>query len=195
MLHEIIIAGFGGQGVMSMGQLLAYAGMIEDLHVSWLPSYGPEQRGGTANVSVIISDEPIGSPVIQDPTVAIVLNNPSFQKFESKVRPGGVLIVNKSIIDLKSSRQDITIIEVLATEIASSIGSARVANSVILGAFLQYSQAVSQEAVIKSLKKVLSERKQYLIPANQEALNQGASLVRTGNVTNALGDKSRECSV
>ncbi|MFN7252161.1 MAG: 2-oxoacid:acceptor oxidoreductase family protein [Anaerobacillus sp.] len=195
MLHEIIIAGFGGQGVMSMGQLLAYAGMIEDLHVSWLPSYGPEQRGGTANVSVIISDQPIGSPVIQDPTVAIVLNNPSFQKFEPKVRPSGVLIVNKSIIDLKSSRRDITIIEVPATEIASGIGSARVANSVILGAFLQYSQAVPEEAVIKSLKKVLSERKQYLIPANQEALNKGANLVRTRNAKKALGDINRECSL
>ncbi|MCT8138856.1 2-oxoacid:acceptor oxidoreductase family protein [Anaerobacillus sp. CMMVII] len=178
MLHEIIIAGFGGQGVMSMGQLLAYAGMIEDLHVSWLPSYGPEQRGGTANVSVIISDEPVGSPVIQNPTVAIVLNKPSFQKFEQTVRPGGVLIVNKSIIDLKSTREDITIIEVPATEIATEIGSVRVANSVILGAFLEYSRAVSKESVIESLKKVLSERKQYLIPANEEALNKGGALVQ-----------------
>lgn len=186
MLHEIIIAGFGGQGVMSMGQLLAYAGMIEEKHVSWLPSYGPEQRGGTANVSVIVSDDPIGSPVIQDPTVAIVLNNPSFQKFEPKVRQGGVLIVNKSIIDLKSSRDDITIIEVPATEIASEIGSSRVASSVILGAFLQYSKAVSQEAVIESLKKVLSERKQYLIPANEEALNKGAALVTNGNVKKSV---------
>lgn len=182
MLHEIIIAGFGGQGVMSMGQLLAYAGMIENKHVSWLPSYGPEQRGGTANVSVIISDAPVGSPVIQHPSVAIVLNNPSFQKFEPKVQPGGVLIVNKSIIDLKSSRTDITIIEVEATEIASEIGSARVANSVILGAFLQYSKAVSKEGVIESLKKVLSQRKQYLIPANEEALTRGASLVLDGNI-------------
>ncbi|RXJ03911.1 2-oxoacid:ferredoxin oxidoreductase subunit gamma [Anaerobacillus alkaliphilus] len=182
MLHEIIIAGFGGQGVMSMGQLLAYAGMIEEKHVSWLPSYGPEQRGGTANVSVVISDQPVGSPVIQFPTVAIVLNNPSFQKFEPKVKSGGLLIVNKSLIELKSEREDITIIEVPATELAGQIGTTRVANSVILGAFLEYSKAVTQDAVIESLKKVLTKRKHHLIPANEQALSQGALLVKKSNL-------------
>lgn len=187
MLHEIIIAGFGGQGVMSMGQLLAYAGMIENQHVSWLPSYGPEQRGGTANVSVIISDSQVGSPVIQTPTCAIVLNNPSFEKFEPKVKPGGVLIVNQSMVDLESTRNDITVIKVPATEIASQLGSARVASSVILGAFLEYSKAVSRDAVVESLKNVLSERKQYLIPANEQALTQGAMLVNGGDLNSSAG--------
>ncbi|OIJ15886.1 2-oxoacid:ferredoxin oxidoreductase subunit gamma [Anaerobacillus arseniciselenatis] len=182
MMHEIVIAGFGGQGVMSMGQLLAYAGMTENKHVSWLPSYGPEQRGGTANVSVVISDEPIGSPVIQNPSVAIVLNNPSFEKFEPTVKKGGVLIVNKSIVDLKSKRNDITVIEVPTAEIASEIGSPRVAGSVILGAFIQHSKAISKKSIIESLKNVLSERKQHLIPANEEALERGASLVINGDV-------------
>ncbi|MFT9488491.1 MAG: 2-oxoacid:acceptor oxidoreductase family protein [Tepidibacillus sp.] len=177
MLHEIIIAGFGGQGVMSMGQLLAYAGMIENKHVSWLPSYGPEQRGGTANVSVIISDEPVGSPVISHPTTAIVLNKPSFDKFEPLVIPGGVLIVNSSLIDVKSTRQDITIIEVSASEIANELGEPKVANSIILGAFLEISKAVSPESVIESLKKVLPERRHNLIPVNQLALEKGAQIV------------------
>lgn len=178
MLHEIIIAGFGGQGVMSMGQLIAYSGMIENKHVSWLPSYGPEQRGGTANVSVIVSDEPVGSPVISRPTAAIVLNKPSFDKFEPTVRPGGVLIVNSSLIDSKSKRDDITIIEVDATKLANELGEARVANSIILGAFLEISKAVSPDSVIESLKKVLPERRHNLIPINKAALEKGAELIK-----------------
>jgi len=177
MLHEIIIAGFGGQGVMSMGQLIAYSGMLEQKHVSWLPSYGPEQRGGTANVNVIVSDEPVGSPVISRPTAAIVLNKPSFDKFEPMVRPGGLLIVNSSLIDSKSTRDDITVIEVDATKLANELGESRVANSIILGAFLEISKAVSPESVIESLKKVLPERRHNLIPVNQAALEKGAELV------------------
>ena len=178
MLHEIIIAGFGGQGVMSMGQLIAYSGMIENKHVSWLPSYGPEQRGGTANVNVIVSDEPVGSPVISRPTAAIVLNKPSFDKFEPTVRPGGVLIVNSSLIDSKSKRDDITIIEVDATKLANELGESRVANSIILGAFLAISNAVSEDSVIESLKKVLPERRHNLIPINKAALEKGAELIK-----------------
>jgi len=177
MLHEIIIAGFGGQGVMSMGQLLAYAAMIEEKQVSWLPSYGPEQRGGTANVSVIISDEPVGSPVITHPSAAIVLNKPSFEKFEPLVIPGGVLIVNTSLIDSKSKRTDITIVEVNASELANEMGEPRIANSIILGAFLEVSKAVNQDSVLESLKKVLPERRHNLIPANKEALVKGAELI------------------
>ena len=178
MLHEIIIAGFGGQGVMSMGQLLSYSGMIEGKYVSWLPSYGPEQRGGTANASVVISDEEVGSPVISYPTAAIVLNKPSFDKFEPLVLPGGVLIVNTSLIEAKSKRTDITIIEVPASEIANELGEPRIANSVILGAFIEYSKAVSQDSIIESLKKVLPERRHNLIPINQKALEKGAELVK-----------------
>ncbi len=178
MLHEIIIAGFGGQGVMSMGQLLSYSGMIEDKYVSWLPSYGPEQRGGTANASVVISDEPVGSPVISYPTAAIVLNKPSFDKFEPLVLPGGVLIVNTSLIEAKSKRTDITIIEVPASEIANELGEPRIANSVILGAYIEYSKAVSQDSIIESLKKVLPERRHNMIPVNKKALEKGAELVK-----------------
>lgn len=177
MLHEIIIAGFGGQGVMSMGQLLAYSGMIEEKNVSWLPSYGPEQRGGTANVSVIISDEPVGSPVISRPTTAIVLNKPSFEKFEPLVAPGGVLIVNSSLVANKSFRDDITIIEVPASDMAAEIGESKITNSIILGAFLEMSKAVSSDSVVESLKKVLPERRHNLIPVNEEALKKGAQLI------------------
>lgn len=180
MLHEILIAGFGGQGVMSMGQLLAYAGMIENKQVSWLPSYGPEQRGGTANVSVIVSDMPIGSPVISRPSAAIVLNNPSFEKYEPLVVPGGVLISNSSLIDRKSKRTDITVIEVPASEIANQMGDPKVANSVILGAFLELSKVVSPESVMESLKKVLSGKNQHLIPLNRAALEKGAEIVLQG---------------
>lgn len=177
MLHEIIIAGFGGQGVMSMGQLLAYSGMVEDKHVSWLPSYGPEQRGGTANVSVIISDEPVGSPVISQPSTAIVLNKPSFEKFEPMIRPGGVLIVNSSLVENKSNRDDITVIDVPATDLANELGEGKIANTIILGAFLAKSNAVSPNSVIESLKKVLPERRHNLIPVNEKALEKGASLI------------------
>jgi len=178
MLHEIIIAGFGGQGVMSMGQLIAYSGMLEQKGVTWLPSYGPEQRGGTANVSVIVSDEEVGSPVIAKPTVAIVLNKPSYDKFEPMVVPGGVLIVNSSLIEKKSKRTDIKVIEVPATEIANELGEPKVANSVILGAFLEVTKAVSPDSVIESLKKVLSGGKQQLIPVNKLALERGAELAQ-----------------
>lgn len=180
MLYEIIIAGFGGQGVMSMGQLLAYAGMIENKQVSWLPSYGPEQRGGTANVSVIVSDEPVGSPVISYPTAAIVLNNPSFTKFEPLVSPGGVLIVNSSLVDRKSSRKDIKVIEIPATDFANQLGDAKVANSIILGAFLEMMKVVSPDSVMESLKKVLSNKRQDLITLNKAALEKGAELAMQG---------------
>lgn len=177
MLHEIIIAGFGGQGVMSMGQLLAYSGMHEDNYVSWLPSYGPEQRGGTANCSVIISDEPIGSPLIPYPTIAIVLNKPSFDKFEPLVVPGGLLIINSSLVDKKSARKDIKVIEVPASQLAIEIGESMVSNSILLGAFLKLSEAVSLNSVIEALKKVLPERRHNLIPINKVALEKGIDFV------------------
>lgn len=177
MLHEIIIAGFGGQGVMSMGQLLAYSGMHEDNYVSWLPSYGPEQRGGTANCSVIISDEPIGSPLISYPTIAIVLNKPSFDKFEPLVAKGGLLITNSSIIDRKSKRSDITVIEIPASQLAIEIGESMVSNSILLGAFLKLSNAVSIDSVVEALKKVLPERRHNLITINKVALEKGSEFV------------------
>jgi 2-oxoglutarate ferredoxin oxidoreductase subunit gamma len=178
MLHEIVIAGFGGQGVMSMGQLITYAAMHEGKHVTWLPSYGPEQRGGTANCAVTVSDEEIGSPLVEHPKVAIVLNKPSFDKFEPRIAPGGVLIVNSSLIDQKSMREDITVIEIPATEVAIEIGEPRVSNSVILGAFVAASGAVSIDSVVEGLRSVLPERRHNLIPANKLALEKGAEFAK-----------------
>lgn len=179
MLEEIIIAGFGGQGVMSMGQLIAYAGMLEGKGVSWLPSYGPEQRGGTANCAVIVSDEPVGSPLVTNPSTAIILNNPSFDKFEHRVRPGGLLIINSSLVTRVSERSDIEIIELTATDMAADLGNARVANMILLGAFIELTKVVSSESIIESLKKVLSEEKHHLIEVNKQALNKGFSSVKT----------------
>ena len=177
MLEEIIIAGFGGQGVMSMGQLIAYAGMLEEKGVSWLPSYGPEQRGGTANCAVVVSDEPVGSPLVTNPSTAIVLNNPSFDKFEHRVRPGGLLIINSSLVTRVSERSDIEIIELTATDMAVDLGNARVANMILLGAFIELTKVVSSESIIESLKKVLSEEKHHLIEVNKQALNKGLNSV------------------
>jgi 2-oxoglutarate ferredoxin oxidoreductase subunit gamma len=177
MLEEIIIAGFGGQGVMSMGQLLAYAGMLEGKGVSWLPSYGPEQRGGTANCAVVISDETVGSPLVTNPSTAIVLNNPSFEKFESRVRPGGLLIINSSLVTRVSERSDIQIIQLTATDMAADLGNARVANMILLGAFIERTKVVSSDAIIESLKKVLPEEKHHLIEVNKQALNKGKTMV------------------
>jgi 2-oxoglutarate ferredoxin oxidoreductase subunit gamma len=177
MLEEIVIAGFGGQGVMSLGQLIAYAGMLEGKGVSWLPSYGPEQRGGTANCAVVVSDEPVGSPLVTAPSTAIVLNNPSFDKFEPLVRPGGRLIINSSLVTRVSNRNDIKVLEVSATDLANDLGNARVANMILLGAFLEMTKIVSAESVIESLKKVLSEEKHHLLEINKLALTKGASLL------------------
>ncbi|MBO0961587.1 2-oxoacid:acceptor oxidoreductase family protein [Neobacillus sp. MM2021_6] len=178
MLEEIIIAGFGGQGVMSMGQLIAYAGMLEGKGVSWLPSYGPEQRGGTANCAVVVSDEPVGSPLVTRPSTAIVLNNPSFDKFEPRVRPGGMLMLNSSLVNKVSGRKDIKVFEISATDMANDLGNTRVANMILLGAFLERSKLVSNDSIIDSLKKVLSPDKYHLIEINKLALEKGASLVK-----------------
>jgi 2-oxoglutarate ferredoxin oxidoreductase subunit gamma len=180
MLEEIIIAGFGGQGVMSMGQLIAYAGMIEGKGVSWLPSYGPEQRGGTANCAVVVSDEPVGSPLVTNPSTAIVLNNPSFEKFEHRIRPGGLLIINSSLVTRVSERRDIKIIELTATDLAADLGNIRVANMILLGAFIELTKVVLSDSIIESLKKVLSVEKHHLIEVNKQALNKGTTMVSVG---------------
>lgn len=178
MLEEIIIAGFGGQGVMSMGQLLAYAGMYEDKHVSWLPSYGPEQRGGTANCAVVISHDSIGSPLVSSPTTVMVLNNPSFEKFEPMVKSGGLLIVDTSLVTMDSTRDDITIIKINATELAIELGNKRIANMILIGAFLEKTKILGMESIIESLKKVLSPEKHHLLEVNHQALMQGTVLVQ-----------------
>lgn len=172
MMHEIIIAGFGGQGVMSMGHWLTLAGMKEGKFVTWLPSYGPEQRGGTANVSVVISDESVGSPVVTAPSISVVLNNPSFDKFEPKVKPGGYLFINSSLVERNSKRTDIQIVEVPATEIANEIGNTRVANSVILGSLLENTGLLSEHTLKDTIVDALSG-KQELIHLNLEAFLKG----------------------
>lgn len=172
-MAEIIIAGFGGQGVLVMGQLITYAGMIEDKAVSWFPSYGPEQRGGTCNCSVVVSEGEIGSPLVTVPTAAIVMNGPSFDRFEPKVAPGGLLLYNSSLVHKQSIRDDIRTIGVPANEIADELGNPRVANMVMLGSFLEATGLVKEESVEAALKEVLAERHHHLIPLNMQALERG----------------------
>ena len=147
-----MIAGFGGQGVMSMGQLIAYAGMKEGKFVSWLPSYGPEQRGGTANCAVVVSEEQVGSPLVSRPTIAIVLNNPSYEKFEPMVRAGGLLVVNSSLISKVSARTDIRVLNIDATDKANELGNPKVANMILLGAFLEETGTLSDDSILEALK-------------------------------------------
>ena len=177
MLIEAIFAGFGGQGVMLMGQLLAYAGMYEDKQVSWFPSYGPEMRGGTANCSVVVSDEPVGSPVISEPSVLIAMNRPSLEKFEGMLQPGGTLFYNSSLIDIKPKRTDIKVVAIPANDIATELGNAKVANMVVMGAILASTKAVKLETVVKVLReKVLIGKKLDLVAVNQAALQKGMDL-------------------
>ncbi len=180
MLNErIICAGFGGQGVMLMGQLISYAGMIENKEVSWLPSYGPEMRGGTANCSVMVSERPIGSPIITDnATTAIVMNLPSLDKFESDVLPDGNLLINSSLIEKKAERGDIKAYYVPANDIALELGNSRVANMVMLGAYLELTKIVSVESVMAALKKIFGEAKAHLMEINEKALAKGAEAVK-----------------
>lgn len=178
MLEQNIFAGFGGQGVLLMGQLLAYAGMLEDKEVSWLPSYGPEMRGGTANCSVVISDEPVASPVVTKASAVVAMNRPSLDKFEDAVLPGGMLFINSSIIDKKPERTDIKVYYVPCNEIAEELGNGRVANMVMLGAYIELTKCVDIESVLDALLHKLGEKKAHLIPLNREALNRGAESVR-----------------
>ncbi|MEQ6376937.1 2-oxoacid:acceptor oxidoreductase family protein [Bacillaceae bacterium S4-13-56] len=172
MMHELIIAGFGGQGVMSMGQWLTSAGMKEGKYVTWLPSYGPEQRGGTANVSVVISDDPVGSPVVTKPMITVVLNNPSFDKFEPKVKPGGYLFINSSLVERTSKRTDIEVVEIPATEIANELGNTKVANSVILGSLLENTHLLSEQTLRDTIVDSLSG-KNDLVQLNLAAFEEG----------------------
>ncbi len=175
MTYEIVIAGFGGQGVMLMGQLLTYAGMIEDKHVSWIPSYGPEMRGGTANCSVIISDEQIGNPIASEPTIVVAMNLPSLDKFEPLLKTNGTLLINSSLIEKKASRKDIQVYSIAANEIASDIGNPKVANMVVLGALIAATKIVKRESLLKAFAK-LFEKKQIsgLLEINETAIYRGA---------------------
>ena len=174
MQTEIIVAGFGGQGVLFTGQLLAYAGMDEGKNVTWIPSYGPEMRGGTANCTVVVSDEEIGAAVVLNPMGAIVMNRPSLDKYEELVKPGGVLVVNTTMVDRKTTRKDIKVIEVDANTIAEKLGDKRMTNMVLLGALLGSLPVLPIEALEKALKGHLPERHHKLLPKNYEALREGA---------------------
>jgi len=173
MHHEIIIAGFGGQGVMFAGQLLTHAGMVEERHVSWIPSYGPEMRGGTANCSVVVSDREISSPVVTEPTILVVLNQPSLDKFEPAVRPGKLIFYNSSIISRRPKRDDVTAYGIPANEMADKLGSSKVTNMVMLGALIEKTKIVALDTVLSSLEKVLPEHRHNLIPLNKRALEAG----------------------
>lgn len=178
MKKEIIAAGFGGQGVLSMGKILAYAGLMDNLEVTWMPSYGPEQRGGTANVTVVLSDSPISSPVLDEFDTAVILNQQSLDKFESKVKPGGVLIYDPYGIHRPPTRTDITVVPVEAMEAAIELKNSKTYNMIILGALLKVNPIVDIESVMRGLKKALPERHHHLLPANREAIIKGMELVK-----------------
>ncbi len=178
MTHEIIMAGFGGQGVMAMGKILAEAALREGKNVSWLPSYGPEMRGGTANCNVIVSEDPVGAPIVTEASAALVLNRPSLDKFEKDVLPGGTLIINSSLIDRKATREDIKIYYVPANDIANEIGTGKIANMVMLGAYLAASGAAKEDTVMEVVTEIFSGKKADVIPLNKEALARGAACVK-----------------
>jgi 2-oxoglutarate ferredoxin oxidoreductase subunit gamma len=181
MTEELIIAGFGGQGVLSLGKILAYSGIMQDQEVSWMPSYGPEMRGGTANVMVILSDERISSPYLKVFDTAIILNQQSMDKFESSVKPGGVLLYDPNGIINHPKRTDIDIYQIDANLIASEMGNKKVYNMVVMGAYLKVKPVVQLENVIAGLKKSLPERYHKLIPLNVEAIQKGMENVVTIN--------------
>lgn len=178
MKREICISGFGGQGVLSMGKILAYAGLMQDKEVTWLPAYGPEQRGGTANVTVIISDEPISSPLLQKYDIVVVLNQPSMDKFESRVKPGGILIFDPQGMTRKPERKDIRVYEVEATKVSQELGQAKTFNMFVLGGLLKIDPIVEMDSVMRGLKKTLPERHHKLLPANEAAMLKGGEIIK-----------------
>lgn len=178
MTEEAIFSGFGGQGVLSMGKMLAYAGVEDNKEVSWLPSYGPEMRGGTANCTVIISDDKISSPIVSSYDTVVALNQPSIEKFEPMIKPGGTMIVEKSTAQKLPTRKDIKVIVVAANEEALKLKNLKVANMIIIGAFLAARKTVSIDNFIKGLYHALPERHHKMIPVNEEALKIGMSLVK-----------------
>ncbi len=177
MTEEIIIAGFGGQGVLSMGKIMAYSGIMQDMEVSWMPSYGPEMRGGTANVIVILSENRISSPIIRTFDTAIILNQQSMDKFEQSVKPGGTLIYDGNGITRHPEREDITIYQIDAAGEASKMKSAKTFNMIVLGSFIKVKPIVKLENVLLGLKKSLPERYHHMIPMNEEALLRGMEII------------------
>ena len=178
MTKQFIFAGFGGQGMLLIGKFLAEASLQDGKHVTWLPSYGPEMRGGTANCTVIVSDEPVGSPMTESADVIVAMNLPSLLKFESKVKPGGVLVVNRSLIDRKVERTDIQVVYCDANQIAESVGNPKGANVAILGALLEKEPIVSVERMVEAIRVELGERKARFLEGNKKALLAGMEAAR-----------------
>jgi 2-oxoglutarate ferredoxin oxidoreductase subunit gamma len=177
MTHEIILSGFGGQGIMAMGKMLAEAGMQEGLSVNWLPSYGPEVRGGTANCSVMLSSEPIVSPIVLEPTEIIVMNKPSLLRFEPELVSGGIAFINSSIIEIPATRRDISAFYVPCLDIAQELGNPRAANMVMLGAYIEVTQCLHASTVEKMLSHLFTGAKANLVALNKEALRRGAASI------------------
>ena len=178
MEEMLIIAGFGGQGVQLIGKMLVEAGMEEGKEVSFLPSYGAEMRGGTSNCNVIISDEPVCSPIVNEATCVMALNRPSLDKFEGAVIPGKTLLINSSLVDRKAERTDIEAIYVPANDIANELGNSKVANMVMLGAYIEVAHAVTVDTVMDNLKLMFGERKAHLLPINRQAIERVMECVR-----------------
>lgn len=178
MTDEIIIAGFGGQGVLSMGKILAYAGLMEGKEVTWMPAYGPEQRGGTANVTVIVSDDPVSSPILSSYDIAIVLNQPSLEKFEPKVKPGGIIIYDGYGINEPPTRKDIKVYRIDAMDAAAEMNLIKTFNMIVLGGLLKIRPVVKIDSVLAALRKILPERHHHLIPKNEEAIRKGMEIIK-----------------
>lgn len=181
-LYELIIAGFGGQGILLIGQLLAYGGNIEKKEVSWLPSYGPEMRGGTANCMVVVSDKTVNSPLILEPHGLITMNKPSLVKFEPKLRANGLVVINEDMVDINVKRSNLSIVKVKADTIAEEIGSEKVSNMVALGAFIGATSLLPLESLSEALKKTIPSHRSHLVELNKKALQRGfeIGLTQTG---------------
>lgn len=178
MLEEIVVSGFGGQGALFAGQLLTYTGMDEGLHVTWIPSYGPEMRGGTAHCIVILSDVEIGSPIIREPSICIVMNPPSMDKYEPLVKPGGLLVANTTLVRARSARTDIDVVYVPANELAAELGNEKMANVVLLGAMLGTREILPIESVKRTMDLHIPQRRKQIIEPNKRALDRGIQFVR-----------------
>lgn len=179
-MHEsVIMSGFGGQGILLMGQLLCYAGMQEGLNVTWMPSYGPEMRGGTANCTVMLSSNRVGSPVTRTPFSLVAMNKASLERFEAAIQANGFLLLNTSLIDHDPSRKDLTVIRVPANQIAEKAGTVQVTNMAALGAYVGAQKTVSLESVLQALRKMIPAHRKELLSVNEAALRQGAEVART----------------
>jgi len=188
MYWEMIFAGFGGQGIMTIGQIVAYAGMGEGKAVAWIPSYGPEMRGGTANCTVVVTDEEqVGAPITSHPDWVIAMNNPSFTKFESRVKPGGLLVYNESLITQKPSRSDLLYIPIKANDLAKEAGSDRYAAIICMAALVGFTDVITLGSIEKALKSVLPERHHKMIPENMKAAKIGFDIGQKSKTNNKSG--------